>query len=83
MWCSECRAGSWSDLAGLALHLPEGRRFWKENARIRTLPEREVEVDGVPGLVVGLRSAARGTGLDVAFARDTYGVLHVEPTGGG
>ncbi len=60
---------------GLALSVPEARRFWREHPRIRTLPAREVEAGGVPALVIMFESLTGPTRLDVMVSRETLRVL--------
>ena len=62
---------------GVALMRPEGRAFWQEHGRIRTVPDREVEMAGVPVLVASLESVIGNARLDVLFARATLEVLGV------
>jgi RNA polymerase sigma factor (sigma-70 family) len=75
--CDGCGCASDVSLAGLALWSPAGRRFWRAHPRLRTLPEREVEVAGRAALVTSFESVANGARLDVVSARDTYEILSV------
>ncbi len=75
--CGSCGPVSWVTLSGLARHLPDARRFWREHPRIRTLPERAVEVDGRSALVTTFESVTEIAKLDVISARDTFEVLGV------
>ncbi len=77
--CGSCGPVSWVTLSGLARHLPDARRFWREHPRLRTLPERAVEVDGRSALVTTFESVAETAKLDVISARDTFEVLGVHP----
>ncbi len=76
--CARCDVTNDLSLGVLALCLPEGRRFWREHPRIRTLPEREIEAAGGPAVVEGFESVTGAATFDVVFARDTYRVLHIE-----
>lgn len=75
--CTSCGEEVSSSLGALALAQPAGRRFRREHGRIRVLPEREVEFDGRPALVVRHERMLGSTGLDVVFARDSARVLAV------
>jgi len=75
--CS-CRSESSCSIAGLALNTPEGRRFWRDHPRIRIQPLREAEICGRPAAVVTFASVNESAQLDVAFARDTLRILHIQ-----
>ncbi len=75
--CEVCGATSWAALSGLARAGPEARAFWREHPRIRTLPEREIEVVGSPALIVGFESTLSPAKLDVIVVRDTLQVIAV------
>lgn len=75
--CDRC--GSWGHilLADAAICLPEGRKFLKEHPRIHAMPEREVEVEGTPAIVVTHRSLTDSAAFNVVFARDTYEIISI------
>ena len=75
--CAVCHTTVVNSLKGLALYLPEGRRFWREHRRIRALPEREVEAAGRPAIVTSFESLMGHARLDIVCARDSYEVLGV------
>jgi hypothetical protein len=75
--CDFCGAIPDESVAGLVLCLPAGRHFWRENLRIRALPEREVEAGGQAALVTGFQSVTGKARLDVVLARDTYQVISI------
>ena len=75
--CEVCQPPDWTTLTGLALDLPEGRRFWRQHQRIRTLPEREIEVDGRAAILASFESVAGTARLDVVSLRDTFEVIGV------
>ena len=75
--CAVCHAPMWVGLAGLALSLPEGRRFWQRYPRIHTLPVRLIEVDGAEGLVLSHQERTGPARFDVVFARDTLDVIGI------
>lgn len=75
--CPACGANEEIALRHLALYLPEGQRFWREHPRIRTLPERAVEIDGRAALLLRFQSVSETAELAVVVARATYAVLGV------
>jgi hypothetical protein len=81
--CARCGCVNDFPLSGLALWLPEGRRFWRAHPRVHLLPEREVEVAGRAAVVESFASIAGTARFDVVFDRATYHVLqtHGAPTG--
>lgn len=75
--CPICKLTNYESLSGMALSLPEGRRFWKAHPRIHTLPEREIDAGGEPGLLVRMESVDGRARLDTLFARADYRLLGV------
>lgn len=80
--CASCGSVVDYSLLALALSTPEARRFWRDNPRVRALPERAVEADGIPALVVHFESVVENAGLDVVCARDSLRVIHVQGPAG-
>jgi hypothetical protein len=75
--CAACGQAVWSSVQGIAHTRPEARAFRSEHARVRTLPERDLEYRGAAATLVRLE-AARGTAaLEIVLARDTLRVLAV------
>ena len=74
--CTRCGSVNDFPLSGLALWLPEGRRFWRAHPRVRLLPEREIEAAGRPAVVESFTSIACAARFDVVFDRATYRVLN-------
>ena len=72
-----CQPSNFTTLTGLALYLPEGRRFWQEHPRIQTLPEREVEMDGRAALLISFESITEDARLDVVLSQDTFDVIRL------
>jgi hypothetical protein len=66
----------------LALLTPEGHRFWRRHPRIRSLPQREVEVAGRAALLNTFVSVNGSAELAVLSARDSYELLVVRETPG-
>lgn len=75
--CAACGGEFWQGLPGLALSLPEGRRFSREHPRIHMLPERQVEAAGRAAIITSYESVTGQARLDVISARDTYELLGV------
>ncbi|HEY7023295.1 MAG TPA: RNA polymerase sigma factor [Ktedonobacterales bacterium] len=76
LFCS-CQVENSCSIAGLALFTPEGRRFWREHPRIHGLPLREEQVFGRPAILVSYASLTERAQFDIAFARDTLQILHI------
>lgn len=73
--CDRCGCLPDEPLRNLVLSLPAGRRFWREHPRIRTLPERELEAEGRPALLVTFESVRDSSRFDVVVDRETYRVI--------
>jgi RNA polymerase sigma factor (sigma-70 family) len=63
--CDACGEESCCSLGGMALSLPEVRRFRRSHPRIRALPERHVERAGRQTLVLGFSDMAARNQVDV------------------
>jgi len=77
VYCSACNYGSYVSIDGQALFEPIGRNFWREEKRILTLPEKEIEMDGVPALHIPFESVRSRAALDMILHRDTYQLLAI------
>ncbi len=78
LYCAGCDAPtSWVTVRSLALSSPAGRRFWRDQPRIRSLPLRQVTVTGRPALLQAFASVTGTAQLAVLLAADTYEVLAV------
>lgn len=78
---AHCRRCGWETaqgLGGLLLALPEGRRFWREQGRIRMLPWREVERAGERAWVTSFVSLETAGRFEVVSAAATHRILEVE-----
>lgn len=75
--CPACQTSSVSLSDGIAQQTREGQQFLRTHARVRTLPEREIEVAGRPALVTIFESLTDTTHLDIVSALDTYETLHI------
>jgi RNA polymerase sigma factor (sigma-70 family) len=79
--CRRCGCAVQTLLAGNAICLPEGARFWRDHARLVLLGERVVEAEGGPALVASLGDRASAARLDAVFALDSLRVLAVHADG--
>lgn len=75
-----CQSDNRTDIAGMALFSPIGRRFWHAHPRIHLLPEQTIEQDGREVIVTSYQSANGTERLDTLFARDTYELLSIHCT---
>jgi len=73
--CPNCGDRMERRVSGLTLTLPEGRRFWREERRVRLLPDRTVEVDGRTAAVLGLESMTSSARFEVVADLRTLAVL--------
>jgi len=85
LWCARCGLHNVETWHSLTWSLPEAQRFWRDNPRMRFLPEREVEAAGSPAIVTGFESLTGGAQLEVVTLRDTYRVVRIDgaPRGNG
>jgi hypothetical protein len=56
---------------------PEVRAFWQRHPQMRTLPERELEVAGVPAVLFSFHSVTDSAHIDVLVADDTFEFINV------
>ena len=75
--CARCDGGSSITLRMFAQSQPEVRAFWKRHPRMRSLPYREVELNGVPAVVITFESLGEPACVDVLTTRDTWEVIKV------
>jgi len=75
--CPACRSSCQITLEGFALMLPEGRQFKQAHPRIRTLPKRQVEINGRLALVSRFESINDNAAFDVVSDYETYQTLQV------
>jgi hypothetical protein len=72
-----CGGQSCSSLDFLVLALPQGRRFWREHSRIRSLPSYEIETRGRRAIVTRFESVGEYAHFEVISALDTYETLGI------
>jgi RNA polymerase sigma factor (sigma-70 family) len=75
--CAACGAVSHSSLEGVVLSLPEGQRFLRRHPRVRAIPPREIEIDGLPALVTRFESRDDAAGIDVLIRRHDFRVIAI------
>jgi hypothetical protein len=76
LWHPGCGADS-ETWHSLTWSLPETRRFWRENPRMRFLQAREIEVAGSRAVVTGVASLTSTARLEVVALRDSLRVLSI------
>lgn len=75
--CAACGEAVSTSAVSLASAQPSVQRFLRRHARTRTLPQRELEADGVPAIVVGHEDVSGTARIEVVLARDTLRALAV------
>lgn len=82
--CEHCGPQGWQCVT--AWHLlatPEGQEFWRQHPRVRTVPDRVVEADGLPAIVAGFESVSGSGRIEGVFLRDTFRPVGIHVTPGG
>lgn len=75
--CAHCASLTQTYLECLALILPEAQQFIHEHPRIRTLSEREIEVDSRLAFVTTFESVIDHAQFSVIFAKNNFEVLRI------
>lgn len=75
--CSDCPLYNWTSLESIVLALPEGQRFYREHARIRTLPQQSIEVDGQVAFVTRFESVTDQARFEVVSSSHRYEVVSI------
>jgi RNA polymerase sigma-70 factor (ECF subfamily) len=75
--CPVCGWTSNKAVSGLIFSLPEVHKFWREHPRIRTLPSREIEIDGSLAFVRRLQSVNDRAELTVVMRQDSLDPIAV------
>lgn len=75
--CPNCNQIIDMGLSAYALWLPEGRAFQKAHPRMRLLPEREVDADGVSTIVTTFESLGNRERYAVLSEKETLRTLRV------
>jgi RNA polymerase sigma factor (sigma-70 family) len=82
-----CPGCGWLDSEtwhSLTWSIPEVRRFWRENPRMRFMPEHPMEFAGHPAVLSGFESVTGAARIEVVTLRDTCEVVSITgaiPTG--
>ncbi|HEX6292821.1 MAG TPA: RNA polymerase sigma factor [Herpetosiphonaceae bacterium] len=77
VWCESCGGGTSSSLRMFVQSSPEVRAFWERHPRMRTLPEREIEIAGAPAVLISFQSVTNAARIDVVVADDSLEFLDV------
>ncbi|HEY0738802.1 MAG TPA: RNA polymerase sigma factor [Herpetosiphonaceae bacterium] len=75
--CEACGCGGSSSLRMFVQSSPEVRAFWENHPQMRTLPEREIEVAGVPAVLISFQSLTTAAHIDVIVADETFELIDV------
>lgn len=75
--CETCGCGGSSSLRMFVQSSPEVRAFWERHPQMQTLPEREIEVAGVPAVLISFQSLTTAAHIDVVVADATFEWLDV------
>jgi RNA polymerase sigma-70 factor (ECF subfamily) len=75
--CDACRVPLNRSLHALALSMPEGRRFWREHARVHALPLREIIFQNCDAYEIGFESVSRSARFETHVLRETFQVIGV------
>ena len=77
LYCPRCQCHDYESWHSLTWCLPEVRRFWQENPRMRFQPAREIHVEGRPAILTGFESLTGQVRIDVVTGRDTLQVVQI------
>jgi len=75
--CAHCGTRNMMWLSSQALAHPAGRAFWREQRRVRLLPERAVEAAGRAAIVIGLESAGSADRLEIVTTQGSGEIVAV------
>lgn len=79
--CGDCGLSDRESWHSLTWSLPQTRAFWQDHPRMRFIPQREIEVDGVPAVLTGFENMAGTARLDVVRLRDSLRVVRISRSG--
>lgn len=82
VYCAACQGGYKMRLSNWLLYHPEAWRFWQDHPRLSLLPERVVEANGRPALVVGYQSVVEQARLEILADQESYEVLAIQQGAG-
>lgn len=75
--CPTCGCGNSGSLRMFVQASPEVRAFWQRHPQMRTLPERELDVDGMPAVLISFQSVTDSAQIDVIVAEQTFAFIEV------
>jgi RNA polymerase sigma-70 factor (ECF subfamily) len=75
--CSNCQAKNYGTLDQFALSLPQVQKFWRQHPRMRLLPEKEISIENLPGLLIRVESVTTAASVAVLLDETTYEVRGV------
>jgi RNA polymerase sigma-70 factor (ECF subfamily) len=79
--CSRCDTIVYSSLGGIIQGLPAVRAFCEEHSQVRSLPEREIAIDGRSALVSRIESVVGTASLDVVTDETSLATVQVYKNG--
>ena len=79
--CSGCGSSFNADtaVASLVLANPQGRRFWKGQGRICTLPDQQIEIHGQPAIMTRLQGVQSGEQFTMLIASHNLTTIAIYP----
>lgn len=75
--CNHCDSRCHTCIDTLAFDLPEVQAFRRRYPRIRLLPPRQIEAEGVPALVASCESITSAAKIEVVATRERFDLLHI------
>lgn len=75
--CPGCDFGDYESWHSITWSLPAVQEFWRLHPRMRFIPEREIERDGLAAVVTRFESIASSERIDVIMRQDTASVLGI------
>lgn len=75
--CNHCDALCHTCMDTLAFDLPEVQNFRRRYPRIRLLPPRQIDAEGVPALVTTCESITSAARIEVVATRERFDLLHI------
>ncbi len=77
VWHPGCGGYDSETWHSLTSNLPEACAFWRENPRMRFLPEREIDFAGSPAVVTGFESITGSARFEAVTLQDTLEVVRL------
>lgn len=76
--CTSCNGEVLHALENLILNIPQVKKFWHENPKIRFLPAKDVDVAGSPALVTTMKSLTSQMTLTVITPKENFAASYLE-----